>query len=98
MRGQKGVEIDEGLAVEVGPEGAGIFEFGVVAQGLAELVEECIEGLAPLCGFAEQTGEADFLDVVGFQINLDAVECSGIKLSSKLLRLAEVIREEGLAK
>jgi len=33
---------------------------------------------------------------IRFQINLDAAERSGIKLSSKLLRLAEVIREEGL--
>ena len=51
--------------------------------------------------FARRGGIINFVvrnKKIRFQINLDAVERSGIKLSSKLLRLAEVIREEGLAK
>ena len=51
--------------------------------------------------FAQRGGIINFVvrnKKIRFQINLDAAERAGIKLSSKLLRLAEVIREEGLAK
>ena len=48
-------------------------------------------------GFADSGGMINFVirnNRVGFRINLDAAERSGLKLSSKLLRLADVIREE----
>ena len=49
-------------------------------------------------GFAQQGGMINFVvreKKIRFQINVDAAERAGIKISSKLLRLADVIRDEG---
>ena len=71
VRRQERVEIDEGGLVEIGAIGAGIFQLGVVPQRLAMLIEQCPERRCPFGRLAEQTGKADFLDVVRVQIDLD---------------------------
>ena len=49
-------------------------------------------------GFAQSGGVIHFVTVeqkIRFEINLDAAERAGLKISSKLLRLAKIVRGEG---
>lgn len=48
-------------------------------------------------GFAQQGGIINFIiaeNKVSFEINLDAARRAGLEISSKLLRLAEIVREK----
>ena len=49
-------------------------------------------------GFAELGGIINFIkegNMIRFEINLDAAEKNGLKISSRLLKLAKIIREKG---
>jgi len=49
-------------------------------------------------GFAQSGGVINFVTVekkIRFEINLDAAERADLKISSKLLRLAQIVKDEG---
>lgn len=68
------------------------------ADYLAEVQPEGVLIVGEQRGFARQAGIINFFlagNNVRFEINLDTLEESGLKISSRLLRLAKLIRREG---
>ena len=67
-----------------------------VASILKFLKSSCILTISDIEGFAQSGGIINFVieeNKVRFEINIDAANRAGIKISSKVLKLAKIIKE-----
>ncbi len=68
-----------------------------LAEVFAELDGSSVLTVGDIEGFAQRGGIINLITVerkVRFEVNLDAAEHAGLKISSKLLRLAEIVRDK----